>query len=83
MEKSNEELRYEAAWYGFAKKDYSRMYMYLVAMGGSMLAEHFREETKKYKRCFCARMVYYYHPNKEYRNKAEKYYKKHKKGFEL
>lgn len=80
---NSEEMRYEAAWDGFTKKDYSKMYLYLVAKGGTMLAEHFRGESKKYKRCFCARIVYYFHPNGEYRKKAEKYYKKHREEFDL
>lgn len=78
-----EKMRYEAGWLGFKKKDYGKMYEYLSLRGGYLLAEHFKSQSAKYKRCFCARVVHYFHPDKECKKKASKYYYKHKGEFEL
>ena len=75
--------RYEAGWLGFKEKNYNKIIEYLNLRGGSLLATHFINETKKYKRCFCARIVYYYHPNKEYQKEAGVYYRKHREEFDL
>ena len=76
-------MRYEAGWKGFKEKDYGKMYEYLSLRAGNMCAEFFKEQNKKYKRCFCARVVHYFHPNTDYKKKASKYYYKHKGEFEL
>ena len=76
-------MRYEAGWKGFKEKDYGKMYEYLFLRAGNMCAEFFKEQNKKYKRCFCARVVHYFHPNPEYKKKATKYYHKHRGEFEL
>lgn len=78
-----EKMRYEAGWKGFKEKDYGKMYEYLSLRGGVMLAEHFKKQDKKYKRCFCARIVHYFHPNSEYKKKATKYYYKHREEYQL
>lgn len=76
-------MRYEAGWKGFKEKDYGKMYEYLSLRAGNMCAEFFKEQNKKYKRCFCARVVHYFHPNTEYKKKASKYYYKHRGEFQL
>lgn len=78
-----EKMRYEAGLLGFKKKDYGKMYEYLSIRGGYGLAEYFKNQSAKYKRCFCARIVHYFHPDKECKKKASKYYYKHKGEFEL
>lgn len=76
-------MRYEAGWTGFKKKNYSLMIEYLQLRSSSELVNYFVNQTKKYRRCFCARIVYYFHPNREYQKQAEAYYKKHRKEFDL
>ena len=78
-----EKMRYEAGWLGFKKKDYGKMYEYLALRCGCLLAEHFKGQTPKYKRCFCARIVHYFHPDEACKKKASKYYYKHRGEFEL
>ena len=78
-----EKMRYEAGWKGFKNKDYGMMYEYLSIRGGYVLAEYFKNQSAKYKRCFCARIVHYFHPDSEFKRKATKYYYKHRGEFEL
>lgn len=78
-----ERMRYEAGMKGFKFKDYGMMYEYLCIKGGSMLAEYFKSQNKKYKRCFCARIVHYFYPDTTEKKKASKYYYKHRGEFEL
>ena len=74
-----DKMRYESAWKGFKYKDYGPMYEYLMRRQGETNADFFLNRfTKAQKKCFCARVVYLFHPDKEKVLKAEKYYKIHK-----
>ena len=73
-----EKLRFEAAWDGFKFGNYGPMYDYIHKKLGILDAEFFAGQTKKWKKAFCARSVYLYHPDKEKGLKAKKYYDNHK-----
>lgn len=69
-------LRYEGAYLGFKKKDFSKMYFYISQRIGVEQAEYFNNQTKLYKRVYCAYVCYMFHPNKATQDEAFKYYKK-------
>lgn len=73
-----EKLRYEAGWDGFKFGNYGPMYDYINKKLGVLDAEYFSKQNKRWKKSFCARIVYLYHPDREKGKKAEKYYKNHK-----
>lgn len=73
-----EKRREEAGWEGFKYKKFSSMYYYLQQRASTRVAESFNSLTKRQKRLFCARVVYFHHSNTEMQEKAKKYLDKHK-----
>lgn len=76
-----EKMRYEAAWDGFKLGNYGPMYNYIVKRLGVAQANFFETLTKRQKKCFCARLVYLNHPDKEKAEKGRIYFEKHRGDF--
>lgn len=77
-----EKMRYESAWRGYKYKDYGMMYEYINKRLGNLDANFFMNQDKKWKRVFCARFVYLYHPEKEKQEEAKKFYERNKSVIE-
>ena len=50
-----EKRRYDSAYIGYSKGDFSMMYEYLNNRLGVLQAKFFSEQSKKWKKVYCAR----------------------------